>query len=188
MFQKLFQTFIKFLYSPVLFPEMLWILIPLLLSIILMHLYFERYSRKTIGSHKSLENSIFMIFISFNLLSYVILSDTSKLNLVISYSVFSCIIGLLDYYHKLSTSFLYKFSAKFYIAFISYIIIILVYSDIMITSSIFPIIFSILILLFIFILIKKIISFLEPNSENIEHHLKHIEEDIKEAHKQVKDK
>ena len=61
-FSELGKVFIEFLYAPFIYPDMFWIILPLFLSIGLMELYFKKYSREGIGHHKSLENTIFLVF------------------------------------------------------------------------------------------------------------------------------
>ncbi len=187
MFQELFQVFIQFIYAPVIFPKMLWILIPLLLSVLLTELYFKKYSRVGIGHHKSLENTIFLVFICFNLFSYVIsMPNTIRFYLVAYYTLFCLGIGVLDYLHKLSTDIRYKISTKFVIAYISYVTITLVYSNLLENLTIVKvvsIVVSIVFLFLIFVFVKKMISYLEPKSyEQIDGFLKHVEDAIKEAH------
>jgi len=193
MFKELLQIFIKFLYAPIIFPEMLWILTPVLLSIFLMDFYFLKYKREGIGHHKSLENTIFLLFVCFNLTYYVLSFPNSvKAYLVFFYIIFCIFIGLLDFIHKLPTELIFKTSSKFLVAYLSYVVIILVYSDLLNNLDFFTfmaILFSSVLLLMFFGAIKKIVSYLEPKSyEEIEHFLKHVEEDIRKAHEDAEKK
>ncbi len=190
MLTLLGQTYLEFLYAPIIFPEILWILIPTLWAILLMELYFDRYRREGIGHHKSLENTIFLLFISANLL-YISLQHpviVPKLVVSIAFIVFSIMIGLMDFFHKLPTELIFKGSAKFIVAFVSYISIILVYSNLLedLTAlSILAIVLSIGFMFLTFVLVIKIVAFFEPKSyEEIEHFLKNIEEDIKRSHEE----
>ena len=172
------------------FPKMLWILIPTIWAILLMELYFDRYSREGLGHHMSLENTMFLLFISANILFISIQHPIvfPKLVLSIAFIIFSIIVGMMDFFHKLPTKLVLKGSSKFVVAFISYCTIILVYSDILLNLTILKFIYTLfaLILLFLtFTLIVKLISFFEPKSyEEIEHFLKNIEEDIKKTHEE----
>jgi len=193
MFKELLQVFIKFLYAPIIFPEMLWILAPVLLSIFLMDFYFLKYRREGIGHHKSLENTIFLLFVCFNLTYYVLSFPNSlKSYLVFFYIIFCIFIGLLDFIHKLPTDLVFKTSSKFLVGYISYVVIILVYSDIINNLDFFTfmgVLFSAILLLMFFGAIKKIISYLQPKSyEEIEHFLKHVEDDIKKANEEAEKK
>jgi len=188
MLPILIKTFIEFLYAPIIYPKTLWILIPMIWAILLMELYFDRYSRKGIGHHKSLENTIFLLFISSNLLAIALQHPINivKLYLSIGFIFFSIVVGLLDFYHKLPTELSFRGSSKFVISFFSYISIILVYSDILNELSslkLLAVILSIIFLFLTFILIFKLVALFQPKSyEEIEHFLHNIEEDIEKAH------
>lgn len=184
------NTYLEFLYAPIIHFKILWILLPAIWAILLMELYFDRYSREGMGHHKSLENTIFLLFISANLLSVALQHPIlmPKLYLSLVFIAFSVVIGLLDFFHKLPTTLIFKGSSKFIIALIAYISIVLVYSNILydLTFLKFIVILISVILVFItFLLIIKFIAFFEPKSyEEIEHFLKNIEEDIKKAHEE----
>lgn len=186
----LLNIYLEFLYAPVIYSKMLWILIPSLWAILLMELYFDRYSREGIGHHKSLENTIFLLFISANLLSVALQHPIlfPKLYLSLVFIIFSVIIGLMDFFHKLPTQLIFKGSSKFVVGFIAYISIVLVYSNILYDLTFLKfllILISILLIFITFLLVIKLVAFFEPKSyEEIEHFLKNIEEDIKKAHKE----
>ena len=138
------QTYLKFLYAPLMFPKMLWILIPTIWAILLMELYFDRYSREGLGHHMSLENTMFLLFISANILFISIQHPIvfPKLVLSIAFIIFSIIVGMMDFFHKLPTKLVLKGSSKFVVAFISYCTIILVYSDILLNLTILKFIYT----------------------------------------------
>ncbi len=191
--EDLFHTFIEFLYAPLIFKDMLWILIPVLLAILLMEIYFYRYPREGIGHHKSLENTIFLLFISIDLIRYVVTQQNVpalKSILVLSYLFGVIVISLMDFFHKLSTSLIFKMSSKSIVTFISYVLIILVYSDMLDSTKpmhLFSVVLSIILLFFVLVLIRKGFSFLEPKSyEELEHFLQNIEEDIKRTTEEIK--
>ncbi len=184
----LFRTFIEFLYAPIIFREMLGILLPVALAILLMELYFRRYPRESIGHHKSLENAIFLLFISFDLIRFIFTNSAVtlvKVYICIFFTLFAAIIAFMDFFHQLSISVIFKTSSKFIVAFLSYIVIILMYSDLLNNTSILHIvsvILAIILLFFTLIMIKNVMFLLEPKSyEEIEYFLRNIEEDIRKA-------
>ncbi len=95
----------------------------------------------------------------------------------------------MDFYHKLPTELIFKRSTKFIVAYISYVTIILIYSNILNELTFlktFEVVFSITALFFLFVGINKTMNFLQPKSYGeIEHFLKHIEDDIKKAHQET---
>ena len=189
-FQDFFGTFIELLYAPVIYPGMLWILIPVLLAVGLMDLYFSRYPREGVGHHKSLENTIFLIFIAFNLFYNVTINNPSHLKsyITIGFVVAWLMVGLMDFFHKLPTQLILNTSSKLLVAFSAYIAIVLIYTDVVQVSimRLISIILSVVLLLGILLLIKKILSILEPKSyEEIEHFLQNIEVDMEKVSKET---
>jgi hypothetical protein len=184
---EFWHTLIEFIYAPFIFKDMLWILIPVALAIGLMELYFIRYPREGLGHHKSLENAIFLVFVSFDLIRQLVLGtfNMTRFYIVVLFAVFSVVISILDYYHKLPISIFHKISSKHLIAFLTYIIVVLLYSDMLENITLIHIlnlIGAILCLLLIIVLVTKMMAALEPKSyEEIEHFLKNIEDDIKKT-------
>lgn len=181
------RTLIKFLYAPIIFPEILWITIPLVSAILLMELYFSRYSRESIGHHKSLENTIFLLFISFDLIRFAVTRDAPliKIILTIMMIIFFFAVAWLDFFHRLPLSLFHKVSSKLVIAYVSYIMIVLMYSDMLVSLEFYHIISVVLSVILIFgiiVFVRKMIALLEPKSyEEIEHFLSRIENDLKKS-------
>jgi hypothetical protein len=184
----LFHTLVKFLYAPLIFPKMFWILIPVIMVILLMEMYFWRYPRLNLEFHKSMENTIFLLFISFDLLRYVSMDgyhNAVKIYLCIGFVIFNVIIALLDFYHKLPLSLIGKLSSKLVVAYFSYIILVLIYSDMLDVYSVLSLVYillSVIIFFLIILIVRKIFTILEPKSyEEIESFLNVIEKDLKKA-------
>lgn len=185
--------FLKLLYAPLLYPEMLWILIPLIIAIILTETYFRKYPREGLGHHSSLENSVFMIFVLFNLAYYLVNNPSAiKTYVVALFGIYAVTVIALDFYHKLPTKTFMKLSSKFIIGFKTYIFIVLVYSDILLKVTffdLFSMVVSAGILFFALVLVSSIISYLEPKTyPEIESYLNTIEQEIKSSGKQKKKK
>ena len=180
--------FLKFLYAPLLYPQMLWIIIPVLLSIILTEIYFKKYHREGLGHHSSLENTIFMIFICFNL-AWVVSKSSSPLKIytLILFIIFTITVSFLDFFHKLPTKLWLKLSSKYIIGYISYIFIVLIYSDILANFSLLEFMSMLIsagILYIVLIAAAKIFAYLEPRTyPEIENYLKAIEQDIGKSKK-----
>ena len=110
---EVFSTFIGFLYAPVIFPQMFWILIPMVLAILLMEAYFSRYPRESIGHHKSLENTIFLVFLSIDLVRYVVMNHSlgsPKFIATILFFGFCIAVAVMDFMHKLPLSLFFRVS------------------------------------------------------------------------------
>ena len=61
---QLYHKFLDVLFAPFYYPDMIWIIIPLVISVLLMELYFGRYPREEMGYHMALENTVFLLFVS----------------------------------------------------------------------------------------------------------------------------
>lgn len=193
MFENLFYTFIKFIYAPLIFKDMLWILLPLLFSIWLIELYFKRYPREGLGHHRSLENTIFLIFVFFDLIRYLLVNqnvNSAKVFVILVFLIFSVFVSFYDFFHKLPLKSLFKISSKTTIAFFTYIVIILIYSDMLDIISLLHIVnilISVTGLFLIIVFIKKLFVYLEPRSyDDMEHFLANIEKDIKKTSEKLK--
>ncbi|MEM2130897.1 MAG: hypothetical protein QXR96_00080 [Candidatus Woesearchaeota archaeon] len=191
-FKDLFKTFLEFLYAPLIFKEMLWILIPFVFAVALMEIYFSKYPREGLGHHRSLENTIFLLFVYFDIIRYLILNQSNvlKVLVVIIFLIFTFFVAIYDFLHKLPLKTIFKLSSKQVIAFFTYISIVLIYSDLLDKNDfihLFNVLFSI-ILFFAFILfIRFMYSYLEPKSyEELESFLNNIEKDIKKMDVEIK--
>jgi hypothetical protein len=187
---ELINVFVRFLYAPVLFPQIIWSIVPVLISIILMELYFHKYPREGLGHHKSLENTIFLVFICFELSSFLLKNYTSaRLVLLVLFIIFVAIISMLDFFHRLPVRLLFRTSSKFLIAFVTYAVIVLMFSDALIGVTFIrflEIMLSVFIILMILFIFKQAFKSLEPKSyDDIERYLNTITEDIKKTHEDV---
>ena len=185
--QTFIYTFLEFLYAPFLFPDMLWILLPVVLAIGLMELYFHKYPRLGIGHHHSLEGSIFLLFISIDLMRHIFTVSYSMQKLVVASFIIAAwaVFGYMDFRHRLPRTFIFKHSSKFVIAYSSYIALVLIYTDILNAGSMMhnvSVFLSVIILFSLIFVLKRIILFFEPKTyEEIEHFLKKIENDIERS-------
>jgi len=190
-FNELFDVFINFLYAPIIFPETLMILAPLLLTSILMELYFAEYPRRTIGHHRALENTIFLIFVAANLIYWMIMYylEPIKIVLIILFLIFWVIVGVLDFLHKLPTNLIFGLSSKFFITYSAYVAIVFVYTGLLDNLSILRILSLLISMVFVFVIVafvKYLMSGFEPKSyEEIEHFLKEVEKDIEKASEEI---
>ncbi|MEM4397071.1 MAG: hypothetical protein QW757_00435 [Candidatus Woesearchaeota archaeon] len=192
-FNDLFKTFLEFLYAPLIFKEMLWILIPLIFAIVLMEIYFSKYPREGLGHHRSLENTIFLLFVYFDLIRYLIFNQSNVLKflVVIIFLIFTFFVAIYDFFHKLPLKTIFKLSSKQVIAFFTYITIVLIYSDLLNKSDfihIFNLFFSIILFFALLLFIRFMYSYLEPKSyEELESFLNNIEKDIKKMDIEIKE-
>ena len=120
--------------SPITNPDMLWLLIPLIASLILLEFYFGRYKEEELGWNTAFGNSLALIFISVilakHLYDHQLIYNMEKTSVVAALLGLGIILALLDFYHALPKEFAFKLSAKLPIDFIAFAAIVLVFTSI----------------------------------------------------------
>ena len=64
----LYLRFRELFLAPVHHPSMIWIVVPLLMALLLMTIYFAKYRDEELGWNTALGNSLVLIFVSVALL------------------------------------------------------------------------------------------------------------------------
>jgi len=62
---------VELLSAPAVNPQMIWIIAPLIVTLLLMTFYFGKWTREEIGWNTAIGNSIVLLFVSIDLLRYV---------------------------------------------------------------------------------------------------------------------
>lgn len=65
------QKFWELLTAPYYYPDMIWMVIPLVTTLLVMQLYFGRYSKEEMGWNTAVGNTLVLFFISLDLLRNV---------------------------------------------------------------------------------------------------------------------
>jgi hypothetical protein len=86
-------------------PLMLWEIAPLLLTMVVIELYFGRYRKEMLGWNSSVSNSLVLVFVGSNLLHYLFLEgelDFSAARSIIPVVLigFGLLLFALNYFHK----------------------------------------------------------------------------------------
>jgi hypothetical protein len=141
--QQGFFTFMEriqdLLLAPFRYPDMIWIVIPLLIIIVLMTLYFARYKEEELGWNTALGNSLILIFVSINLLQHIYFRNGTGPENFFTYPGPSILAGLLflegilllfvNFSHGLPKSIAYFFSSPLTVNLTAYLAIAIVYSN-----------------------------------------------------------
>mgnify|MGYP001605518744 CR=1 FL=1 len=149
------ERLIEIIKAPVNFPEMIWVLAPLVVSILLTEFYFSRYRYEERGWEYFFGNSMILIFVSLNLLSYLYKNGVLNVDIVstsfsISIGIIGIILLILNFFHILPETLIFGISNNMPINFLAYMAVILVYSGIVVdytttfASLIFLIIWSVI--------------------------------------------
>lgn len=150
------ERLIEIIRAPINFPDMVWVLVPLAVTILLGEFYFSRYRYEEQGWGHFFGNSMILVFISLNLLSYLYKKGVLSIDLVgtsfsISIGVIGIILLILNFFHILPPTLVFGISNNLPINFLAYMAVILVYSGIEVdyttvfSSFIFLIIWSVII-------------------------------------------
>jgi len=163
--------------APLTNPDMLWLLVPLILTMLLLEFYFGRYKEEELGWNTAFGNSLVLIFISVSLVRHLYtnsLWNETNIIVVSALITFGLLLTMIDFYHLLPKEMAYGISSKIPLNFIAYVAITLVYIELpidYITASAF---LTILLLLFILV---GIIHFTTPKSEDNKESLRQASKD-----------
>ena len=134
--ESFLERSLEILLTPVKHSEMLWLLIPLVATLILMEIYFTRYEDEELGWNTAFGNSLILIFISASLIRFMYQQGYLTYNLepiriaaVSSVLIVGFIITLLDYFHAIPEEVAFGISSRVPINFLSFTSIFLVYGD-----------------------------------------------------------
>lgn len=138
LFMSLSERFADLILAPANFREVLWMGIPLLVTIVLIELYFGRYTGEELGWESAFGNSLVLIFVCLDMARFLyneagfgaFLYINSKIALIIAVFIEGIILSLVAFYRILPENIAFKFSSAFPMNFIAYISLLLVYTDI----------------------------------------------------------
>ncbi len=194
-----FPMFYELIIAPLIYPEILWIFIPLFISTFLMILYFGRHRGEELGWNTAFGNNISLMFVSINLLKK--LYDTygyDVFNLFIQHSpkiyfiyfiLFYTFLQLvINYFHLVPKEVSFKMNSSVPVFLLNYFAIIMAYTNIpfSITS-----ILSALLIFFIIQLIVRLMWGFVPMSKRarrimgIRHRKEEKEEEIEEKVEEI---
>ncbi|MDP3917108.1 MAG: hypothetical protein Q8Q42_02360 [Nanoarchaeota archaeon] len=129
------DRFLEMLTAPVNHTEMLWIAIPLVLTVFLTEIYFSRYKQEELGWNSAYGNALVLIFVTVDIFRYLynhnmIETMNVKLAIGVAVGIMSILLTMINFLHILPEQFAYGLSSKLPMNFLSYIALILVYSNI----------------------------------------------------------
>lgn len=179
VFVEIYERLVELIFAPINYRDMMWILFPLVLTLILMELYFDRYKREELGWNTAFGNSLVLIFVSLdiikylyvhNMLEYVMLENA----LAIAVIMLGLALTVMSFFHVLPKEVAFGLSSRLPINIIAYLTVVVIYAGIPIDviTGVAAVIFAILVGLLL-----KFLSWLIPESGEIPE-LENIEKDI----------
>ncbi len=165
--------------EPLKSPNMLWTLIPLIVGMFILEIYFGHYKREKLGWSSAVGNSLMLFFVGMNLFSYLFSSGFSiilqKSNLTLigpqivivkyfiaGFIVFeAALLFVLNFFHLAPKKFAFGISSGLFVNFLACMGIILVYGNLSLNWTIIP---GILLLFFGLLVFLALLEFIEPKS------------------------
>jgi hypothetical protein len=169
-----FERTVDIVYAPFIKDNesMLWMLLPLIATILFMEFYFGRYKEEELGWNTAYGNALVLLFVSIDLfrhtyeplgltLEEAVLLGNPKIIIALGIFGFALLLILIDYFHFLSKKIAYIISSPTYIHIISVLGVIIVYSkSILFDWTTLFACFTILIVLF---LLAELLYFIVPS-------------------------
>lgn len=142
------DIFFDLLLAPFKYQDMLWILVPLIISVALMEVYYGRYKHEEIGWSSVFGNSVVLIFVSIDLFRHLYgqgtLGFTDFRNLLaIGIMLEGFVLTMIGFLHVLPKKFAFSLGSKLPTSLIAYMAIILIYAPVEI--NLWVILFSVII-------------------------------------------
>jgi len=191
------ERLLDLLLAPLRYPDLIWILFPMLTGLILMEIYFGRYKEEKLGWNTAVGNALILVFVAIDLFKQIYGIDSNPLDvlrtlwdmiyfdiamtdqmfvttlmavLVLMYGIF---LMFLDFFHVLPEKLAFMMSSSLPINIFAYTAIVVVYSNMSGNAYIFSwaTIVAAIILFLALGIIFGIMHFLEP-TKRLSHKLK----------------
>ncbi len=133
-FGMIVQGFLDILYAPYYFPEMFWIALPLMITLIVVELYLGKYDGEQLLGHTSLTNSLVFVFVGLDLIRKLLSEEmfsfyNIKSILAVSILFIGLVLMLETYYHKMPKIFSRIFTSFLFVNVAAYLVIVAVYGE-----------------------------------------------------------
>jgi hypothetical protein len=164
IYQKIWET----IYAPAFFPDMMWIALPLLITMLFMEFYFDVYTQEEMGWNSAVGNALVLVFVSIDLMRQIygnigaeILNfQNMQIETFIAALIFVGGLWLLfvDFFHILPKRLAFFVSAALPVNLAAYLAIVSIYSDILLPKSLFTYATTFMAYLIIFIIMIAIFT------------------------------
>ncbi len=166
------NRFLDLLFAPINYTETLWMVIPVLFTLLLVELYFGRYKGEELGWNSAFANSLVLIFVSIDMIRLLyherglsaFMYINPKVALIIAVVIEGIVLTVMAFYHILPKHMAFNFSSALPMNFIAYISLLLVYTDIPIDGYTLLAAFGVMVVL---VGLISFLKFIEPKSYDI---------------------
>ena len=134
-FIALWQRMIEIVYAPWNIKEMLFILLPLIIVLLVIELYFGRYKYEKLGWNTAVGNSLALLFVGMNLLYYLYINnaieiESAKTILAFIVCIESLFLLFVNFFHIFPREAAFGISSPLILNYVGIASIIMVYSSI----------------------------------------------------------
>jgi hypothetical protein len=137
----LWERFVDIVTAPFSIPQMLWITLPLLLTLLVMEFYFGRYRKEQLGWNSAVGNTLVLVFVSLDLLRQIYgpggapIMETLSLNagktlLASAIGLSGLLIMYFDFFHLIPKRLAFRISSSLPVNLTAYTAIAIVYAGI----------------------------------------------------------
>ena len=150
LFPALWERFLDITLAVFRQPQMVWIVTPLIATMLLMEFYFGRYKKEELGWNTAVGNSIMLIFVSIDLLRQLyseffliglVAERFAEVQIKTFIALFIFLEGLtilaFNFFHALPKRLAFSLSSVLSINFTAYMAIVLIYTDVPMSWSTF---------------------------------------------------
>lgn len=133
------ERYVELLSTPLVYRDMLWVVLPLVLTILAMELYFGTYSSEELGWNTATGNSFLLVLISCDLFRQLFSSSSISLETVVENPTLFAIAGsllllgilmfILNFKHALPRKLAFRISSTLPVNLFAYLAVVLVYSN-----------------------------------------------------------
>lgn len=142
------ENFKQMATAPINHPEMVWVAIPLIITLLFLEFYFGRYRDEELGWNTALGNSLVLVFVGIDLLrrlfgdkffanikasTIIIITPYSLIALLILFAGLTMI--LINFFHLLPKKFAFVLASPLTVNLTSYIAVIFIYAQMPINAS-----------------------------------------------------
>ncbi|MFC1691266.1 hypothetical protein ACFL0W_03730 [Nanoarchaeota archaeon] len=170
---NVFQRLTELIKAPFLYPEMIWIVTPMVITLLIMEFYFGRYKKEELGWNTAVGNSLVLLFVSLDLLRFIYHNPTTTfanyymdpIKTVVAAGVgfYGLMLLFLDFFHFLPKKLAFFLASSLPINVTAYIAITVVYSGLIFDRYTIGAAVAMFLVLFIFF---RILRFVIPGFED----------------------
>lgn len=137
------ERYLELLTTPLVYTDMLWVVFPLLLTMLAMELYFGTYSSEELGWNTATANSLFLVLISFDLFRELfrggslawewVMENPALFAIAGSLLILGILMFILNFKHALPRKLAFRISSVLPVNLFAYLATVFVYSNLSLT-------------------------------------------------------